>query len=397
MNWAIFSITGYLSFALVLTMPVLWLLHHWLRPRRWLVHIALIAGVIAFVLATINSTTYVNRIQVDRSEDIADQMSRQEMARQMAEQQRSEDVANIRFAEDASGDFLDMAGLDEEDMKYFASFNETQSPEWKQEKQTRSLDIQDGADDLEAMLSGEAQAEGLESDAIPEAEPVEPILMSDADMLLAHRLDRANLLLIQIMLAIGCGLLVLDYVRRLNIANEVYFPLPVPSSWADAMTTREPVTTPSDASPRGTVDALRLITRRGEMFLLLSDDAHHVEAASRPMPRLPFGLCKQQAINLTQNPRITDDFVFETLWYSRGSFILEEPAHAQAMLEHILQKLAERLETRARTKRGVHIVWNLSTPIPPAMQARFKKYGRATGFMLRIDSPPQNLPEGSSS
>lgn len=385
MNWAIFSLTGYLSVALLLVMPVLWLLHEWLRPRRWLVHVSLGIGVLAFVLATINSQTYVNRIEVNRSQDIEEQMSRQEMARKAAEEQRAEDVADIRFAEDASGDFLDMAGLDEADMKYFASFGDEAEPQWKQRQQTRSLDAEQQADDLESMIGagGDENRQGLETEAIPEAEPVEPILMSDADMLLANRLDAWNLWLIQLMLAFAAGLVVFDYVRRLNVDREVYLPLPVPSRLADALTPRDPIAR-SDEAQRSLIEELKMITRRGESFLLLTADHDTAEAALQPLATLPGGQRLRQATAVTDDAQLNDPFVFETLWFGRGSFVASNPARIDRLYPTVLSKLAERRDTRARVRQTVHVIWNL--PEAPTAHGldQFARLGRATGFRLVI-------------
>ena len=74
-------------------MPLLWFIHMFRRPRSWLCHVALVLGVAAYVLARINSETYINLIQVDRSQEIQEQLDRQEVARQAATQARKNEVA----------------------------------------------------------------------------------------------------------------------------------------------------------------------------------------------------------------------------------------------------------------------------------------------------------------
>lgn len=376
-NWAIFSVTGYLSVLLWLTMPLLWLLHQWWRPRRWLVHIALIVGIVAYGLAIFNSENYVNRIQVDRSEDIANQMSRQEMARKAAEEQRSEDVANIRFAEDASGDYLDIAGLDQEDMKYFESFTESEDgeePAWRQNKVERTTDSDDEED----------SGGGLESDALPDTEPVKPILMSDADKVFADKVDGMNIMLIEYLLIIALVFILFDYVRRLNVDNEVYFPLPLPSSWADALTPREAITKHDESSPRSIEDQMRLIVRRGETFIYMTDRPKACDAIEPEMNRLPGDMMSLPVVSIDDNPKLTDDFIFETLWYGRDAFKLSDTQRSSTLMQFILDRLEERRDTRAHTRQGVHILWDQAEPPTPQTLARFAKLGQATGVMLTV-------------
>ena len=133
MNWDIFSLSGYASIALWLCMPLLWLLHLIMGRRGWLIHISLLLGLFAFVLGRMNSDGHVYRIQVDRSEQIEQQLARQELARQAATEARENEVAQIRFAEDGADDFLDAAGMDEADLKYMQTFVDGGTPEWKTE------------------------------------------------------------------------------------------------------------------------------------------------------------------------------------------------------------------------------------------------------------------------
>ena len=123
MNWQLFNITGYLSVALWLAALVL-LAAHWVRrPRRWLCHCALGVALLAYGLAKINSVTHVGRIQLDQSAELAAAQAKLLAARKAAEQSRAADVAQIRFAEDSSGDFLDkgvQSVRSEEDFMKFA-------------------------------------------------------------------------------------------------------------------------------------------------------------------------------------------------------------------------------------------------------------------------------------
>ncbi len=134
MNWEIFSTIGYVSIGLWLCMPLLWLLHLLRRPRCRLCFVALLLGVTALVLAKVNYQTYVNRIQVDRTRQIEDQLARHELARQAAKAERAGEVAQIRFAEDEGDDFLDKAGMDKADLQYMQRFDKDVTPQWKNRK-----------------------------------------------------------------------------------------------------------------------------------------------------------------------------------------------------------------------------------------------------------------------
>lgn len=383
MNWALFSWIGYFSVALWFAMPLLWLLHEWRRPRRWLCHAALAVGVVALVLATINSRTYVNRIETDPSDQIEEQLSQQELARRAAEQARADEAAQIRFAEDATGDQLDLAGLDDADLKYFQSMTEDQVPEWKKQKQTRSAD-DEADDDLETMIGGATEREGMASDAMPEEQAAEPILMSDADKALANRLDAGNLMLIRLMLIVGLGYLVFDYIRRLNIADEAYLPLPVPSRWADSVTPREPVVGLPRETDDSLVDQVSRLVRRGELFVYMTDDAEAARKLPERLPRLPGGRWPIDVLRTADDRRFTDDFVFETLWFGRGCFVVASAERSEAMLARVIDRLAERRGTRARTQRTVHIIWDVDSAITDSIRTRFAKLGGVTGFRLLI-------------
>ena len=168
MNWEIFSLMGYVSVALWLSVPVLWLMHILLRPLRFLGHVALGCALLAFVLGEANSRYYVSRIAVDQTEVVEKEMAARELARKQAEADRAEDAADIRFAEDAAGDRLDKAGLDDTDLAYFESFGEDAGLE--EEKQTRDENAGED-DDLEAMIGGTTERDGVDAgDVVQEAE-----------------------------------------------------------------------------------------------------------------------------------------------------------------------------------------------------------------------------------
>ncbi|MGB1125770.1 MAG: hypothetical protein ACPG4Q_11235 [Phycisphaeraceae bacterium] len=387
MNWEIFSLMGYVSVALWVSVPVLWLMHILLRPLRFLGHVALGCALLAFVLGEANSRYYVSRIAVDQTEVVEKEMAARELARKQAEADRAEDAADIRFAEDAAGDRLDKAGLDDTDLAYFESFGED-APDWKKEKQTRDENAGED-DDLEAMIGGTTERDGVDAgDVVQEAEQREPIYLSEKDMLAANRLDKTNLTATQVVLFLAALFVVVDYVRRLNVYREAYFPLPVPSAWADALTERPAVASHPDKPRRSLIEELQFITRRGEVFIHFTCDPSVADQVSTELPRLPGGLWPIRVVDLEQEDGLDDRFVFETLWFGRNSFVLQDGERAIQLLEGFVHWLGLRRDVKARTRRTVHLVWDLDIEVPEPLKQRIEILGKATGFTLLLCRTP---------
>lgn len=388
MNWEVFSPIGYTSVVLLASIPLLWLLHGLIRPRKWFAHIALLCAIVALPLAIMNSRSHVSRITVDQSEVVEQAMAARDLARQQAEAQRAAEAANIRFAEDAPDAQLDKAGLDDTDLAFFNSFSED-DPEWKQQKQARDLDA-GMDDDLEDMIGGTTRRDGVEVEGMQEqSEQREPIFMSERDVLAANRLDKANLNTVKVMLMLAVLFVMFDYVRRLNVYREAYFPLPIPSKWADALTARPGVARQPDKPRRSMQDELRFITRRGEVFLYCSDDASSMKDGATQLARLPAGQWPIRVLDLDAAAELDDRFVFETLWFGRHSFVLKDETRALQLLESFVGWLALRRESKAHTRQRIHLVWDLPSEVPEALRQRIDILGKATGLTLLICREPK--------
>lgn len=361
MNPASFSIIGYISVILWICVPVLWLAHSVIRPRRWLVHIALGLAVLAFMSANWNSYRYVNRIQLDRTEEMAAWEAKQEAARKAAEASRSEDVAQIRFAEDARGDYLDTAGMDEADLKYFEKAAAGEIPEWKKEKKQRREGAVDD-DSLEGQIGGSTSSEGMASDSLDQAEGAAPVTMVADDLALAQRLDAANLQVTRWLILLGIVFLITDYLRRANVYHEAYLPLRLPSACLTAFTPAPAMFSRPD-SPRRTVpEELAWLHKRGDAYLYIG--------AEQP---------PESVVRITDG--VTDDFVFEALWYGRSSFALDSSERAGQLLIRFAELLEERKATRAKVAQTVHVV--LDVDVPKVSDVLIKQAG-ATGFSLFV-------------
>jgi len=385
MNWNYFDITGYISVVLWLCVPLLWITHFCRRPRRWLCHIALAVAMLAFVFAKINSVNYVDKIQPDRSEEMAVWEAEQDAQRKAMEDSRGEDVAKIRFAEDATGDFLDVAGMDESDRKYMEKINEPSVPDWKKDKKTRS-EGRKKDDSVEGKIGASVAREGIDIDSADVVAESEPVMMAAADLKMANSIDGINLKLIRILMVIAFGIIIADYFRRINVYQEAYCPLPFPSEWVNGLTPLPAVMERPDPARRSMVEELLWLIKRGDSFLYLGSDHYVINKIPKSATRFAGVFKPVDIIRVSADEHgVNDDFVFESLWYRRGSFVVDSAARAEQLMEHFLELLRKRKATRAKVSQSVHILWDFDTPIDETMLRDFAKLGRATGISLVIN------------
>ena len=274
MNGNTFSLIGYLSVLLWIGVPLLWLLR---KRSRWLCPAALGLALVALVFARINSGTHVNRIEPDRSAQMEGVRATEEKKRKAAEEGRGEQVADVRFAEDGSGDFLDKGGMDESDLKYMDSLDGASEPDWKKRKKNRSeAGDEDGS--LDAMVGGKEAIDGVKTEALEEKQEKPPIVMSDADMAMAHRLDGLNLTVITVLILLAVLMLAFDYLGRANVYADAVLPLPLPSAWPDAIRPMQSLVMRPEPARRDMVGELAWLAKRGDCFVYLTDDAKAAEA-----------------------------------------------------------------------------------------------------------------------
>ena len=358
------NLFGSLSLVLALFVPALWLAHKFIRPRRWLCHFALGFAILAFVCAKVHSTTYVNRIQLDRTEEFAAWQAQQEAARRAAKDSRAEDVAQIRFAEDAQDDFLDQAGMDEADLTYFEKINAPTEPAWKTEKKQRSVGASPD-DALAGLIGAETSSDGMRTKTLDAVEAAAPVTLTADKLALVQRLDAANLQVTRLLMLLALVFVIIDYFRRANVYEEAYLPLRLPSAWLNAFTPIPAVLERPDPPRRSVTDELTWFTKRGDSFLYIGTEplTDHV---------------------LPVDDRVDDDFIFESLWYGRASFAVDSTDRATRMLARFTELLAERRATRAKVAQTVHVVWDLHPSDHPDLLQSFSKLAGPAGFSLLI-------------
>ena len=381
MNWnpEYFSSIGYLGVLLTGGALLLWICYI-VKPLRIASLVALGCVVVAFVCARTNSKTHVNRIQPDRSEELAKRVAQEEARKQALLDNRGDEVAQIRFAEDGANDFLDRAGMDDADLKYFESQGGLGEPEWKKEKKTRSRG--GGDESLESEIGGEGVIGGIQSDEFDADESKEPIIMSEADLVMANRLDLLNLKLTLILLVVGVGVFLFDHLRRANIYGKASRPLPLPSFLLNALTPMAPLVISKKRCRKSARGELARLVKRCDSFIYLTDDPARTAKLPKSMRRLPFLGGKEELI--TASAEIDEGFIFETVWYGRSSFVSADPERALTFLNVFQAMLEQRKLSRAKVSQTAHLVWDLQSPMPRQTRADLLKLAAATGFSILI-------------
>ena len=381
MNPNSFSFLGYLSVLLWLAVPLLWLLRRRIKTPGWL---PLVLAVLAFAFATFNSRSHVNRIQAEVAEVSPDAVMQEAAKRKAVEEARSGEVADIRFAEDGADDFIDKAGMDDSDLKYLESLDESKEPAWKNKKKSRG-ETEEESDDLDDMLGGEDPAKKLSTDALPvEKDARPPIIMSEAHVATALRLNSINLAASFYVILLGVIFFITDYLARANSYAAAAFPIPLPAAWRNAFTPL-PAIVPLPEKPRRTLPGeLAHLARRGDAFVLFTKSSTTLPESLPTLAKssLPIDLLR------ADGDRISDTFVFESLWYRRSCFVVDSPQRAQTLFTEILKQLELRQASRARTRRNVHLVWNFNELPNEKDLATFERLAASTGFSLfhRTDS-----------
>ncbi len=377
MNPNSFSVLGYLSVLLWLAVPLLWFLRRRLRLPGWAV---LALAILSFAFATLNSRSHVVRIEAERAAPSGDAIMLEASKRKAVVEARGGDVADIRFAEDGADDFIDKAGMDDSDRKYLESLDESKDPAWKNQKKARG---EAGAEngDLDEMIGGEEPTKRLSTDALPavkEARP--PIIMSEAHVVTAKRLNSVNLNASFYVVLLSLILLILDYLARANSYAQAAFPLPLPAAWRNAFAPL-PAIVPRPQKPRRPLtDELAHLARRGDAFVCFTKDAAALPASFPTLGKSsrPIDLLR------ADGTRISDTFVFESLWFGRACFVVDSPQHTQILFAEILKQLELRKTSRASTRHNVHLVWNLDQPPSGNDIEAFERLANSTGFSLLI-------------
>jgi hypothetical protein len=371
-NMEYFSLSGSASILTWAGGLVLLLVHFIFKTRQVICHLALVISLVAFALAKFNSLTYVNKIQPDLSQQKAELEAKIAAKQQEVLDDRGTQVAQIRFAEDGQDEFLDRAGLDDEDLETIDQIREELTPGWKQEKKTRSGPAPD------------SEGEGMDTSLVKGSIEDEPVAMLEIDMMRANQYDYLNLLIIKILIAVSVLVIIYDYLRRHNLYELSYFPIKIPSVLANLITPYPPVIDRSRQSRRSVAEELAWLTKRGDSFVYFSSNPENIKQAEEIL--VPFSEKKKDSLQVikTVNAECSDDFVFENWWFGRASIIVDNANRAESMVQKFIQLLGGRKSTRAKIRQTAHLVWDLDFPIPTDTQVRLEQLAARTGFSLLI-------------
>lgn len=383
MNWQIIGLIGYLSIFLSVAALASWLLF-WIKPKRMLANAGLVLALAAYFCSQIHSGHYVNRIDVDPSVKLAEMEAARKAKEQALINSRSDDVAQIRFAEDSQSEFLDTAGMDETDLKYMKAITESDEPEWKKNKKTRGSSAEDD-DSLESMIGGEEATEGADVADLEAEEEADPILLDEAAVILANQVDYWHLRLTEILLWIAFLILIVDYLRRANIYREASLPVPLPSPYLNALN-KCPVIQERPQAPRRSIpEELKWLTRRGDSFIYFTSSPERTEEVAKALEKLKGWPYRLDLLHVAEDSTYSDEFIFEALWYGRSSFVVDSTTKAEEVLDVIIERLDKRRETKASTAQTVHLVWDIETPIPESTLERFRIFAEPAGYSLFLN------------
>ena len=371
-NMDYFSLSGYASVMALVLVFTLWVIHFIFKPQQIVCYLAMGMAIMAFSLGKHNSLTYVNKIQPDRSQQKAELEAKIAAEQQAVLDQRGEQVAQIRFAEDAEDEFLDRAGLDDEDLENLDNIREELTPDWKREKKKRS-----------ASTEG-SEGEGMDTAAIEESAEPEPIVMLEADLMRANHFDYWNLQISKWCMGLGLLIILYDYIRRHNRYESAYFPLKIPSALANLVTPYPSVVDRSSKPRRSVPEELVWLTKRGDPFVYFSSNSANTKEVDEALVSF-FGKKKNSLqIIKTGTSAFTDNFAFESWWFGRSSVIVESKERSESMIGSFLDLLEGRSSTRARVRQTAHLVWDLDSPIPNEIKNRLEQLAARTGFSLLL-------------
>ena len=390
MNWQVFGTIGYLGIALGVAAVLVWLVH-WQKQHRFLPYIGFILALASLVCARINSTQHVARVEVDPSIMLAMMDEERKKKEQALLESRTDEVDNIRFAEDAQGENLDIAGMDEVDLKYLKAIQEAETPEWAKKKKARGENAQED-DSLESAIGAKKQSEGANVEALEEEEAPEPILMDEASVVLASEMDLWNLRVSEWLFYIAILILLLDYIRRANIYREALWPIPLPSSWLQAFTPLPVVYHQPEKPRRDVASQLAWFTRRGDQWIYFTDQpgkTAEIKDSLGKLKKWPYRLDL-----LEVDDRMDNELVMESAWYGRASFICDSAERGVGLLGHCLSQLKHRRITKAHAPQYVHLVWDCDQELSPDAFEAFQE--RAVHSRVSLYVIPQAAKENPS-
>jgi len=361
-----FGVTGIASMAVWLAASML-LLTGQRSPRRFRFRLAaVLAALVALLLGLINSAN-VAAIRLDRREEIAAAVKAR---RALVEAQREEGQVSetLRFAEDTPGEEL--------------------GPDDVQAGAARTPSYRDGG--IQARTAGKQAAPGdVTEESREDRTPVVRVLKLD-DWRMANRLDRGNLILIELVLLAALFLAARDYLKRLNTTFDAVWPLPVAGPWLDTLFPKTHSVLVQHPSAMPMERFLAQTVRKGETFLYLGEtDASprsglfRFSVNSRRLWRLPSWEWVLPKFVVGLEPAPCDmEFLFDAVWFSRYAVVVKGAARGETVIRALIPYLAVRCSLGASARRTVNLVWDLPDPPPPELLRSLLKMAPTVNFRI---------------
>jgi len=378
----VFGIIGYISLVMAMLVPLFWLLHWLKKPKRWFVHIALFISITAFFLAKYNSTYYVNEIEEDLTEKMAAEAEKEKERRQKLQDMRSGDVADINYAESSGTDALDVGGMDKTDLRLYDLEKKKKKkgdPLAGREKKKRTF-TKDNT--LDATVDTTEQEEGADTEEI-EKEVLPPVVLKAEQLAVADSLDILNLNMLRWFIVLSLLYLVIDYLKRGNVYEDAYCPLPIPSDCFKSVSPFNPVAELPAKRRRKMIEELDFFTHRNEPFIYLGSDKDTIRAFPEKGHRLFKSYFPMEYISADMDGKEIDA-IFESLWYNRSSFYCDSPERSQDLILRFIELMGERKDCRAEARQIVRIVWDMKQPVSEDIITLFQLLGNKTGVSLVI-------------
>jgi len=157
----------------------------------------------------------------------------------------------------------------------------------------------------------------------------------------------------------------------------------LPSALVNAMAKTPPFVNRPAQARRDLQGELAWLARRGDCFILLTDDAATAQAVPSALPRLGTFLRPFDVLRVSSE-QISNDFIVEGLWYGRACFVIDSAERAGSFLARFQELLELRKKNRAHARQTFHIVWDLAEPMTTHQSIVLERLAKATGFSLFI-------------
>ncbi len=220
--------------------------------------------------------------------------------------------------------------------------------------------------------------------AVAQAEPQFRTL-PEGDVLLANRLDRVNLGIVEWVLIGAAALAMLDWLLRFNRTFWPYAPLPVGGRVMDRLVPKKHTAWLAADHAAPVARYIRCALARGENVICFAD----ADPTGEDRPgRLPLGLARVPKTVLSGDAEPYDsEFVFESAWFGRSWFVHVGAAGADKLLREFVTDLRIRRLPKAHAFRTLHLVWAGNQSIPPDALAELLKLCPQTNCKLLVVRP----------